>query len=252
MCHINTRVRHAGCTVCTSARPFRDSRFDDLSVERAGAGARCGGSYFILQSSAHRCGGRTRALRCSLCGVTRLPPKNKQRPIVQRDGSLHGALHGHTQQRILIYTTRLGCFMCFAPPLTPRPLPAEQRGAYQARGSSLPRGRERRPQVPARRGRSHRPPPARRRACCPQWHVGLQPSALGREQQLPLAHSHAQQVLPGARTAVGTEPCEPRASGPLERACKRRRPRLVEGGDGREGAAVMREIARPLRASEMR
>ena len=90
--------------------------------------------------------------------MTRLPPKNKQRPIVQRDGSLHGALHGHKQQRILIYTTRLGCFMCFAPPLTPRPLPAEQRGAYQARGSSLPRGRERRPQVPARRGRSHRPP----------------------------------------------------------------------------------------------
>ena len=158
--------RHAGCTVCTSARPFRDSRFDDLSVERAGAGARCGGSYFILQRSelCTRTGAgveRALRLRCSLCGVTRLPPKNKQRPIVQRDGSLHGALHGHTQQRILIYTTRLGCFMCFAPPLTPRPLPAEQRGAYQARGSSLPRGRERRPQVPARRGRSHR------------WHVGV-------------------------------------------------------------------------------
>ena len=52
---------------------------------------------------------------------------------------------------------------------------------------------------------------------------------LGQEQQLPSAHSHAQQVLPGARTAIGAEPREPRAGGPLvrtqvDRAGERRRP----------------------------
>ena len=156
-----------------------------------------------------------------------------------------------TNSNALIYTRR-GCFMLRPPPHGP---PLRPRKGEHTRPEALP--------YPAAESAGRRSLPEGVAATDPPQHVGvlaapngthvgLQPSALGREQQLPLAHSHAQQVLPGARTAVGTEPCEPRASGPLERACERRRPRLVEGGDGREGAAVMREIARPLRASEMR